>query len=46
MKNAPKVLGTLPGRCKDTSYQIQHTVCNFDYIICGQEMKGNIGDFL
>ena len=46
MKNAPKVLGTLPGRCKDTSYQIQHTVCNSYYTISRREMKGNAGDFL
>lgn len=38
------------GGCKDTSYQIQHTVCNFDYITSGREIKGNLrqkaGDFL
>lgn len=47
--NTPAVLGTLRVRCKDISYQIQHTVCTYYNITCGREIKGNqkkVGDFM
>lgn len=34
------------GACKDILYQIQHTVCIYDYNTCGREIKGNAGDFV
>jgi len=38
--------GNTAAAVQSISYQIQHTVCNSDYIICGREIKGNAGDFL
>jgi len=37
--------GNIAAAMQSISYQIQHTVCNSDYIISGREMKGNAGDF-